>query len=98
MHRFDIEKAIRIVIQFREDDSGVLCPQIGLENNYSVHSGSRAAAIVPEDDCVVTFLAAAAWGEVNSTCNNRGTAAISRACTARARHRRGNKSMYPGGD
>jgi hypothetical protein len=51
----DIEKDTRIVIWFKEDDFGVLCPQIGLENKHLVHSDGRTAAIVPKDDCVVAF-------------------------------------------
>jgi len=53
--QLDIEKDTRIVIQPKEDDFGVLCLQVRLESKHSVHFGSRAAAIVPEDDCVVTF-------------------------------------------
>ena len=44
-----IEKDTRVIIWFKEDDFGVLYPQIGLENKHLVHSDSRTAAIVPKD-------------------------------------------------
>ena len=55
MHRFDIEKDTRIVIQSKEDDFGVLCLQVRSESKHLVHSDGHAAAIVPKDDCVVVF-------------------------------------------
>ena len=44
MHRFDIEKDTRIVIQSKEDDFGVLCLQVRSESKHLVHSDGRHSA------------------------------------------------------
>ena len=61
-HHFDdIQEDTRVVIWLKADDSGVLCPDIGVENKYLVHSDGRTAVrmVLIGDQVVVLPLPAA---------------------------------------
>ena len=86
-HHFDdIQEDTRVVIWLKAGDFGVLCPDIGVENKYLVHSDGRAAAkMVLKGDQVVVL------PPPRQPANSRG--AESRTTTnSRARARQQNHS------
>ena len=80
MHRFDIEKDTRIVIQSKEDDFGVLCLQVKSESKHLVHSDGRTAAkMVLKGDQVVVLPPPRQPANSSSNNNSRTTTTNSRA-------------------
>ena len=84
MHSVSIEKDTRFVIWFKEDDSGVLCPQIRVETLG--HTEGLGAVMVFKKDFVIVAAPAARRNSAGATAQQQGNNNQSRA--------RDNKSKY----
>ena len=92
-HHFDdIQEDTRVVIWLKADDSGVLCPDIGVENKYLVHSDGRTAVrmVLIGDQVVVLPLPRQPANSSNS-CSR--TTTNSRAPARQQNHSRGGAAQ-----
>ena len=104
-HHFDdIQEDTRVVIWLKADDSGVLCPDIGVENKYLVHSDGRTAVrmVLIGDQVVVLPLprqpANSSNSKINVAAGQQQTAAAPRGSRTTAeevqlREATGNPSL-----
>ena len=92
-HQFDdIQEDTRVVIWLKAGDFGVLCPDIGVENKYLVHSDGRTAAkMVLKGDQVVVL--PPPRQPANSSNSSSRTTANSRAPARQQNHSRGGAAQ-----
>ena len=92
-HHFDdIQEDTRVVIWLKAGDFGVLCPDIGVENKYLVHSDGRTAAkMVLKGDQVVVLPPPRQPANISNSSSR--TTANSRAPARQQNHSRGGAAQ-----